>query len=212
MKKILFFLLLAFISKIVFSQTILDASKPHENGDKLSYKLKVSGNGKIFKVEISFLEVGENLWRGQLVRENKIFQISANAYGTVANDVCLSSGQKCDFDPPMKLFDKNIKVNDQWVNKFKVTGEDFVSNTVQEVKVEKQEKLKLDVGEFEAFKIVTKAKFEGTTIKNEKFSGTDLSELWVGNIMGKLVLLRVKYSNSFKEYWNLELDSLPSFN
>jgi hypothetical protein len=151
---------LALTSKIALSQTILDTSKLHENGDKLSYKLKTSGNGKIFKVELNFVEVSENLWRGQLVRENKIFQISANAYGTLANDVCLGNGQKCDFDPPMKLFDKNIKVNDQWVNKFKVTGENFVSNTVQEVKVEKQEKIKLDVGEFEAFKIVAKAKFE----------------------------------------------------
>ena len=212
MKKILFILFLALTSKIALSQTILDTSKPNVNGDKLSYKLKTSGNGKNLKVEINFVEVGENLWRGLVVRENKIFQVSANAYGTLANDVCLGNGQKCDFDPPIKLFDKNIKINDQWVNKFKVTGEDFSSNSIQEVKVEKQEKIKLDIGEFEAFKIVTKSKFEGSTIKNDKFSGTDISELWVGNIKEKLVLLKVKYNNSFKEYWNLELDSLPHSN
>jgi hypothetical protein len=75
-----------------------------------------------------------------------------------------------------------------------------------------KEKIKLDIGEFEAFKIVTKSKFEGSTIKNDKFSGTDISELWVGNIKEKLVLLKIKYNNSFKEYFNLELDSLPNSN
>ena len=105
----------------------------------------------------------------------------------------------------MKLFDKNIKVGDEWSQSFKVLGETFSSDAAQEVKVTKQEKITIQIDEFDAFKIVAKAKFKGATTKGETFSGNETIDLWVGNVSNKTVLLKMNFSNSFQEKWSIEL-------
>lgn len=207
--RIFYILMLFTVSNIAASQTILSNATIYENGDKLSYALKIGGTSKITKIDYYFTDVTENLLIGFQTRDNKVMQVRTKEYGTATNDICWGVGQKCVFDPPMKLFDKDIKINDEWVNKFKVTAEEFVSNVIQEVKVEKQEKIKLKIGEFETFKIVAKGKINGSTVRNEKFSGTESFEIWVANINNKLAIVKLEYSNSFKEKWTAELDVLP---
>jgi hypothetical protein len=209
MRKFLLPILLATISHISNSQTILSSTTLYENGDKLSYALKMAGSSKITKIDYYFTDVTENYLVGFQTINNKITQVRTKEYGTATNDLCWGNSQKCSFDPPMKLFDKNIKVGDEWVNKFKVKGEEFTSNVTQEVKVEKQEKIKINLGEFDTIKVVAKGKFNGSTIRNETYSGSDIHEMWIGNINEKLVLIKAEYSNSFREKWTAELDALP---
>ena len=210
MRQFLFTIFLVTISNISNSQSILSNTTLYENGDKLSYVLKTAGSNKITKIDYYFTDVTENLLIGFQTINNKVTQVRTKEYGTATNDLCWGNSQKCSFDPPMKLFDKNIKVGDEWVNKFKVTGEDFSSSVVQEVKVEKQERIKISLGEFDTLKIVAKGKFSGRTSRNESYSGTDFHEIWVGSINEKLVLIKTEYSNSFKDKWAAELNSIPT--
>jgi len=209
MRKFLLPFFLAAVSNIANGQSILSNTTLYENGDKLSYVLKIAGSSKPTKIDYYFTDVTENSLIGFQTINNKVTQVRTKEYGTSTNSLCWGNSQKCTFDPPMKLFDKNIKVGDEWINKFKLTGEDFYSNTTQEVKVEKQERIKISLGEFDTIKVVAKGKFTGRTNRNESFSGSDINEIWVGNINKKLVMIKTEYSNSFKEKWSAELDSLP---
>jgi hypothetical protein len=194
----------------VFAQSLLSNTSLFESGDKLSYSFKAGYSGKTSSVEYIFTEVTETELIGYHRRDDKIIPIKTPQYGIASYDMCWSVGQKCVFDPAVKLFDKNIKLSDQWVNKFKVTGEDFVSNVSQEVKVTKQEKVTLKFGEFDAYKIETKGKFNGSTSTNQNFSGTESSELWVASINNKMTLIKINYNNSFRDKFSAELDSLPT--
>jgi hypothetical protein len=193
-----------------FAQSLLSNTSLFESGDKLSYSFKAGSSGKISTIEYIFTEVTETELIGYHRRDDKIIPIKTTQYGIASYDMCWIVAQKCIFDPAVKLFDKNIKLNDQWTNKFKVTGEDFVSNVSQEVKVTKQEKVNLKFGEFDAYKIETKGKFNGSTSMNQTYSGTESSELWVAAINNKMTLIKVTYSNSFKDKFSAELDSPPA--
>jgi hypothetical protein len=210
MKTVFCFLIYFLLSSCSHAQALFSSTSLHEPGDKLSYSLKTGGANKIIQIEYVFTEVSESELIGYQIRDGKVMPVKTAQYGIATYDMCWDVGQNCIFDPPMRLFDRNIKLADQWVNRFKVTAEDFVSNVTQEVKVIKQEKVSLKFGDFDAYKIEMKSKFNGTTSKGQSFNGTDAAEFWVAAVDNKMTLVKMNYSNSFKDKFSAELDSQPT--
>jgi hypothetical protein len=210
MKKIFAIIFVLLTPSVSHAQTILSETIAFENGDKIKYIYKELPSGKSSEISYVFDEVNDAAVMGRFFKEDLVIPIKSPQLGTVGDEVCLGTYEKCSFNPPMKLFDKNIKVGDEWRQTFKVIGDTFSSDTTQEVKVIRQEKVRLQIGDFDSFKVVTKAKFKGTTKKGDKFNGTETLEFWVGVVNKKLVLLKLNFSNSFQDKWAIELIRGPS--
>ena len=205
MKTFFMYVLALALPTAASSQSILSNTTPFENGNQITYAFKDFRSGKTSELSYFVDEINDTSFVARFKKGELVIPIKSPRPGTVGDEVCLGNFEKCSFDPPMKLFDKNIKVGDEWSQSFKVLGETFSSDAAQEVKVTKQEKIKIQIGEFDAFKIVAKAKFKGATTKGETFSGNETIDLWVGNVSNKTVLLKMNFSNSFQDRWSIEL-------
>jgi len=209
MKKIFFYFFALILPTTVAGQTILSNTIPFENGDQITYIFKELPSGKSSEIRYVFDDINDASFVGRFYKEDLVLPIKSPRLGTIGDEVCLGTFEKCSFSPPMKLFDKNIKIGDEWRQSIKVTGQTFISDVSQDVKVVKQEKVRIPLGEFDSFKVVAKGKFKGVTTKGDKFSGTETSELWVGNVSDKLVVLKANYANSFQDKWAIELSRGP---
>lgn len=202
----LFILLLPITS---FGQVNLLDTIPFENGDQLTYVYKELPSGKSSEIRYLLDDISDVSVVGRFYKGDLVLPIKSPKLGTVGDEVCFGTFEKCSFNPPMKLFDKNMKLGDEWRQSMKVVGETFTSDLTQELKVLKQEKIRIQLGEFDTFKVVAKGKFKGVTTKGDKFSGTETLEFWVGNVSDKLVLLKVNFGNSFQDKWTIELLRRP---
>ena len=209
MKNTFIILYILFLPNISFGQTILSSTVPYENGDQITYIYRELPSGKPAVLNYTFDEITDKSFVGRFYKADQkgdsVLPIRSTAPGTVGDEVCYGAFEKCSFNPPIKLFDKNIKVGDEWQQSARVVGETFTSDLTQEVKVIKQERLRIGIGEFDALKVVAKGKFKGVTTKGDKFSATETLELWVGNVRNKVVSLKINYSNSLQEKWSTEL-------
>jgi hypothetical protein len=205
MKNLFLSFIIFVLPSISFGQTILSDTIGLNNGDKLSYIFKEFPSGKSTEITYVIDEINDTTVIGRFYKGDLTLAFKSPAVGTIGDEVCYGIFEKCSFNPPMKLYDKSMKLGDEWRQNMKVVGETFTSDLAQEIKVIKQEKIRIQIGDFDTFKVVAKGKFRGTNTKGEKFSGTETLELWVGSIGNKLVVLKTNFSNSFYDRWSTEL-------
>lgn len=207
MKYLVQFFLFIVTVQTASAQSLFYHALRHDPGDKLIYILKQANNVRPSTIEYVFSEVSDIELVGFQIRDGKVAPIKTAAYGTVEHDICWDNGQRCVFDPPLRLFDKHIRIGDQWSNRSSVKGEDFSSKLTQDVRVVKQELITLRFGSFDAIKIEVRSKISGADSVGRTFNGTSFAELWVAIIGGKLTLAKVVHSDSFRNKYTVELDS-----
>ena len=206
MKKI-FFAILTFISVASYAQT-LPAHSDFAPGDKLTYNTRVGfKNGKY---EFIFSEVTSNFVKGIAIYDNQKMDFEMPAHGYLGKEFCLAEVMECNWTAPVKMFDKDSKLNDKWAGTTVVTMQNkSLIEEVLESKVEKFEKIKIKAGEFDAFKVYTTGSIKAKLAKGDVYTGTLKMSTWFGVANNRLVLLKREYKNSFNSTFIQELANLP---
>lgn len=173
-------------------------------GDVIQYSMKIPGKSELFEYQIT--EVSSLGIKGQVVKGTKSNEFTAPKNGYLEKEFCFVDGQKCSWSPAVKFFDGEIKVGDKWKSTYVVTTEEALVDQSIEHKVEKFEKIKIKLGEFESFKIFASGPMKATLLKNnEVFKGSLKMTYWVGVFNKRLVILKREYSNDFRQSFSQEL-------
>jgi len=120
--------------------------------------------------------------------------------------MCLSNGQQCEFSPGLTWIRFPLSVGQQWKSEFKVSGETFESNVTLDWKVAGMERVKVQGGEFDAYKLTATGSISGRTKTGASFSGTESSTCWSAPA-AKMFCVKYAYHNSFGEKSARELVS-----
>ena len=212
MKNVFVFLkFLAAAISLIFSITSFAQRLPDfedvKAGDVIQYSLKIPGKSESFEYQIT--EASSSGLQGLVVRGKKSNEFTAPKNGYLEKEFCFVDGQRCSWSPAVKFFDGEIKVGDKWKSTYVVTTEDALVDQSIEHKVEKFEKIKIRLGEFETYRIFASGPMKATLFKNnEVFKGSLKMTYWVGVFNKRLVILKREYSNDFQQSFSQELQSL----
>ena len=180
---------------------------PVEVGDKFSYQyVTMKGTTKelIYVIE----KVESNQITGIASIDGNQIEFNTPVWGYQLQDFSLSAQKQVTVDPPIKIFDENLKVGQKWANVYSLDGGIFKAQVNGQYSVEKFEKLKLKIGEFDSFLIV-----HNDTVKltvDEVFNGKQSEKIWVGVVNNKLLILKREFLGFTKQNFNIELSELPS--
>lgn len=207
MKKIIFQILLIFISFNSIAQT-LPSYSDFVPGDTLTYNTKAeSKNGKY---EFIFTDVTSDYVKGIAIYNNKKMDFEMPAHGYLGKEFCLAEVVECEWKAPVKMFDKDSKLNDKWTGSTLVSLQTkTLAEEVLESRVEKFEKIKIQAGDFDAFKVYTTGSIKAKLATGEVYKGTLKMFTWFGVANNRLVLLKREYKNSFNSTFSQELAKLP---
>jgi len=194
-----------------FAQKI-ESARYADPGDIRTYSLWSSAQGGTVRYQDVWHTYDENEIVGTATLGDKEYKmIWAKDLALLKRYFCMSNGQICTFEPGVKLLDFPLEKGRKWTTSFTVEGETFVAQVEQERKVAKIEKVRVPAGEFEAFKIVATGLIKGKEKETgNSYAGKEESTDWVAQIDGKLVWVKMTYSNSFKEKFARELVSISS--
>jgi hypothetical protein len=178
-------------------------------GDVIQYSLKIPGKFESFEYQIT--EASSSGLKGLVVRGTKSNEFTAPKNGYLEKEFCFVNGQKCSWSPAVKFFDGEMKVGDKWKSTYVVTSEEALVDQSIEHKVEKFEKIKIKLGEFETYRIFASGPMKATLFKNnEVLKGSLKMTYWVGVFNKRLVILKREYSNDFRQSFSQELQAVTS--
>jgi hypothetical protein len=176
-------------------------------GDVIQYSLKIPGKSESFEYQIT--EASSLGLKGLVVRGMRSNEFTAPQNGYLEKEFCFVDGQKCSWSPAVKFFDGGMKVGDKWKSSYVVTTEEALVDQSIEHKVEKFEKIKIKLGEFETYRVFASGPMKATLFKNnEVFKGSLKMTYWVGVFNKRLVILKREYSNDFRQSFSQELQSV----
>ena len=209
MKKIIVQILML-TSSSTFAQSLAQFSD-FVSGDKLTYSTRA--DFKNSKYEFTFTEITSNSVKGIATYDNKKMDFEMPAHGYLGKEFCLAEVMECEWKAPVKMFDKDSKLNDKWTSTTLVTLQNkTLVDEVLESKVEKFEKIKIQAGEFDTFKVYTTGSIKAKLAKGDVYTGSLRMSTWFGVANNRLVLLKREYTNTFKSSFTQELAKLPELN
>lgn len=195
------------ISSSAFAQSLAQFSD-FVSDDKLTYK--TVADFKKGTYEFKFTEITPNSVKGIATYDNKKMEFEMPAHGYLGKEFCLADVQECEWKAPLKMFDKDSKLNDEWTGTTLVTLRNkTLVDEVLKSKVEKFEKIKIQAGEFDAFKVYTTGSIKAKLANGDTYTGTLWMSTWFGVANNRLVLLKREYKNTFKQSFTQELAKLP---
>jgi hypothetical protein len=199
MKKQLWFfaMLAALVFPAVSSAQKLERTKNWEVGDKLTYTYVLKGQFLHAVEEV--IQVTDSEVRSTQTIGNRKYEA---AYSTSdmsrMKGICIANSEACQFSPAERWVNFPLEKGKTWSNTMAVEGETFLSETTQQRKVEGVEKIKAQVGTFEAYRVSSSGLIKSRGKSGEgPWQGTESATYWWATIKGKLVLVKQEYENSF---------------
>lgn len=196
---------------LIFAGSVLAQNlPPHvpvEVGDKFVYQyVTMKGTTKelIYLVE----KVEPKEISGTAAIDGNQIEFNSPAWGYQKQDFSLSAQMQVIFDPPIRLFEENLKIGQKWTNVYSVEGAVFNAQINGQYLVEKFEKIKLKIGEFDSFLITHNDNVKLTVDK--VFTGKQSEKIWVGVANNKLLILKREFLGFTKQNFTIELSELPS--
>ena len=179
-------------------------------GDKLTYSVKAEG--KTVEYIFTFTEVNSAQSKGIASIAGKTMEFQSPAHGILAREFSLAGGFfETEWNPPVKIFDKNSKIGDRWQIITDIEVKDMANVREElESKVEKYEKIKIAAGEFDALRVYTTGSIKSKLKANSvTYPGSLTMTTWFGMANNRLVMLKREYKNTFWNVFSQELAKLP---
>jgi hypothetical protein len=200
-------ILLALIFSAVALPTtaqMLQTYETYKTGDTISYATRVGLRSYLHEFQIQ--EVLSGRLKGTVTIDNKKMDYEAPAQGFLGKEFCLAKIMECEWTPPVKIFDNDLKVNDEWSLATRVKMQDgtVVDEQIQSV-ADKFERLSVPAGEFDSIRISSNGEIKATAANGVVYVGTLKMTTWAGVVNGRLVMLKRTYSNSFRQSFSQEL-------
>lgn len=205
--KQIFIIALMLFSTNVFCNPFVETEE-FKVGDKITYQTKVGA--KSSKYEFTFTEVNSDNVKGITTINNKQMEFESPAHGYLGKEYCLADIMECQWDLPVKLFDKSTDVDSKWTGSTKVKMQNnTVVDEVIDFKAEKIEKIKVPAGEFDSIRVQANGSIKAKIEKGDVYNGTLKMTTWFGVVNKRLILIKREYTNSFKQTFTQELLTLP---
>lgn len=200
-------LVLAFITGSTYA-TPLPEFEEFAVGDKLTYQTRADGRSSSHT--FTFSESNPAGVKGTVEIGGQKMTFEAPAHGYLGRELCLAQVMTCEWTPPVKMFDRTLKINDSWNATTVVnTGKKILVDEVLQSKVERADRVKVPAGEFDALLVLVSGTIKATTERGDVYKGTLKMRTWFGVVNKRLVLIKRDYENSFGDTFTQELAKLP---
>jgi hypothetical protein len=187
---------------------VVEQPKAYDVGDKATYRWVLNNKAQDLEEELTGVTDADYVVAQRV--GGKTYELVVSKDGLLSRKfMCLTNGQQCSSEPAANFIVFPLEKGKKWTVAFTVRGETFTSQVTQERVVEKVEKIRVPAGEFEAFRVAFKGRFQGTDSQGKGFNGKEDGTDWIAQLPGgKLNWVKIVYRNSFGDRFTRELTSV----
>jgi hypothetical protein len=185
----------------------MEIPKERALGDRSVFSLMVNNKTKV--IEEDWVGLTDTDMVGDHKIDGKSYEVlmTRSPPYQLRKGICYSSGQVCEFSPPVNLADFPLEKGKKWRNAYTVTGETFKEEVTEERTVEGVETIRVPAGEFETWKINVASRFKGRDNKGNSYSGRADTSMWVALVSGKMSFVKITTKSSSGDKLSRELVS-----